>query len=107
MQLDIPKALSMEPLHLCSILGNLLDNAIQGASASGVEAPTIRLSSMVEGDYLFIKVTNPSQTPSNKPVAGHGYGSRILRDLAERYGGEYLASFQNGTYTAIVSLIVV
>ena len=104
-QLDIPQKLAVEPLHLCSILGNLLDNAIHGVQASGVKSPVICLTSVVDGDYLFIKVINPSQKPPAKPVEGHGYGSRILQNIATHYGGKYFGTFENGTYTAIVSLM--
>ena len=105
-QLDIPKELSVEPLHLCSILGNLLDNAIHGVCASGAKDPMIRLTSALDGDYLFVKVLNPSKTPIDKPVEGHGYGKRILKELSERYHGKYLAEYQNGIYTAIVTLLI-
>jgi len=60
---------------------------------------------MQDGDYLFIKAINPSKEPSKKPVAGRGYGSRILSDLASRYGGDYRAEYKDGVFTATVSLL--
>lgn len=105
-QLDIPKELPVEPLHLCSILGNLLDNAVHGAKTSDALDPTIWLSSKMEGDYLFIKVANPSKKPLDKRTEGHGYGTRILRDLTTRYNGEYWGIFENDCYYATVSILV-
>ena len=105
-QLDIPKELPVEPLHLCSILGNLLDNAIQGTKTSSGKNLVICLISAVDGDYLFVKVINPSKSPKDRPAEGHGYGKRILKELSERYHGKYLAEYQTGIYTAIVTLLI-
>lgn len=106
--LDIPELRWIEQMHLCSIFGNLLDNAITACKeVEHKEPPTIQLSSMVTGDYLFIKVTNPSRKPRRKPAAGRGYGFRILSDLAERYGGSFQSHYSNGIFTAVVSLLSV
>jgi len=54
--LKFPHSISVEPMHLCSIFGNLLDNAISACRplvAAG-EASSIFLSSLIDGDYLFI-----------------------------------------------------
>ena len=125
--LDLPASLGVEQMHLCSIFGNMLDNAItackkadsadeQGKAAaadrldSGVGPdvpgrPVIQLRSMTEGDYLFIKVVNPSGEPPKKPAPGRGYGSRILADFAARYGGVYTTEYAGGMFTVVVSLL--
>ena len=103
-ELDIPNALSVEPLHLCSIFANLIDSAIHGAEDSDQKPASIHLSSAITGDYLLIKTVNPSKPPQ-KPRQGHGYGARILTELAEQYDGSYQASYENGVYTAVVSLL--
>lgn len=104
-ELDLPRELSVEPLHLCSIFANLMDNAIHGAEACGHTSAKVELSSAMVGDYLLIKTVNPSLVPQ-KPGAGHGYGSRILKELAEQYGGSYQANYEGGAYTAVVSLLI-
>lgn len=107
-ELDIPARLAVEPIHLCSILANLLDNAIHACKqAAGEPAPAIRLSSIIDGDYLFIKVVNPSSEPPLMPLPGRGYGSRILTELAARYGGDYEGRFSGRVFTAVVSLLAV
>lgn len=108
--LELPENLAVEPLHLCSIFANLVDNAIHGAEVSDQEAPEVTLTSKVDGDYLFIKTTNPGAAPSGgkneAPAAGRGYGVRICDNLAGRYGGAYQRTFHAGVYTALVSLLV-
>jgi sensor histidine kinase regulating citrate/malate metabolism len=115
--LNWSSALAVEPMHLCSIFSNILDNAINackntdsGGKDTGTDAeqrtkPVIRLSSMADGDYLFIKTVNPSSEPAKKALPGHGYGSRILTELAHRYGGDYRTDYKDGVFTAFVSLL--
>lgn len=102
-ELDLPQKLDVEPLHLCSILSNLLDNAVHGCA--GTEQPSITLSSAMAGDYLLLRTVNPSPPPEG-PKAGHGYGSKILREIAEKYGGSYETSYSGGVFTAVVSLLM-
>ena len=103
--LALPATLTVESIHLCSIFGNLLDNAIRGAEAAGAEQPAIFLRSLQEGDYLFLKVTNPSPPPK-PPREGRGLGTRILTDLARQYGGDYQTEYKDGAFSAVVCLLV-
>ena len=106
--LSLPTTLSVEQMHLCSIFGNLLDNAINACKQQKhTDKPTIQLSSMVDGDYLFIKAVNPSEEPPKTPMPGRGYGKRILTDLSARYGGDYRTEYNDGVFTAVVSLLAV
>ena len=104
--LNIPENLQIEQMHLCSIFGNLLDNAITACrKADSGGRPIISLTSVADGDYLFIKLTNPSDEPARKPTEGRGYGTRILSGIAERYDGEYRYGYKNGIFTAAISLL--
>jgi signal transduction histidine kinase len=106
--LELPAALTIEPIHLCSIYGNLLDNAINACKkAARTDAPTIQLKSMVDGSYLFIKVTNPADEPNKKQEPGRGYGTRILSDFAVKYKGDYRTEHKDGVFSAVVSLLAV
>jgi len=106
--LNLPITLTVEQMHLCSIFSNLLDNAINACkNQKSTNTPNIQLNSMVDGDYLFIKLTNPSNEPPKKPLAGHGFGTQILLDLSARYGGSYRGEYNAGVFTAIVTLLAV
>ena len=107
--LILPDELSVTSIHLCSILSNLLDNAMNGAETAGVLNPTIKLTSASHGDYLFLKTENPySEQIKAKPskTKGHGYGSEILSRIAETYGGSYQTEAENCVFTAVVSVLV-
>ena len=105
-ELNLPTSLGIEPMHLCSVFSNILDNAIAACSgAYGTDKPIIRLSSKIDGDYLFIKATNPSDTPKNKAAPGRGLGHRILSEITEQYGGGFHSGYRDGTFTVIASLL--
>lgn len=101
-ELALPEALGVEPLHLCSILSNLLDNAVH--ACAGLEQPVVTLASAMAGDYLLLRTVNPSPPPQ-RAKEGHGYGTKILRELSAKYDGSYETSYENGVFTAVVSLL--
>ncbi|MDL2293941.1 ATP-binding protein [Ruminococcaceae bacterium OttesenSCG-928-D13] len=105
--LNMPDTLAVEAIHLCSIFGNILDNAIAACQKlKGAEHLVIHLSSIMDGDYLFIKTTNPSSKPSYTHAPGHGYGQQIVSKLARQYDGSFQSHYRNGVFTAVVSLVV-
>ena len=106
-ELYLPPTPAVSPVHLCSIFSNILDNAIDACSKlHSSNKPVIRLKSLVEGDYLFIKATNPSDAPNSKPGSGRRYGFMILSELATRYGGSFQKDYRDGIFTAVVTLLL-
>lgn len=55
----VPRKLPFKDEDLCSLLSNLLDNAMEAASQAGVAEPTVNISIIPRQEYLFIRVTNP------------------------------------------------
>ena len=104
--LSLPDTLAVSPMHLCSIFSNIIDNAIAGCKKTQEKNNlAIRLSSMTDGDYLFLKAVNPSDAPKNKPSPGRGYGFKILSELSEMYGGGFQTYYRNGEFSAVVSIL--
>ena len=77
--------------------------ARMASGASGAEHPAVSVRARREGDYLFVKVENPSPPPA-PPREGRGTGTRILTDLTRRYGGAYCGEYRGGVFTAVASL---
>ena len=103
--LYLPDTLAIEPMHLCSIFSNILDNAITACGKlMNVDKPVICLSSLTDGDYLIIKAVNPSAEPK-KAAPGRGNGTRILAELAARYDGNYIGGYKSGVFTVLMSLM--
>lgn len=82
---------------ICSLFGNLLDNAIE-ANEGNSDRPWLEV--VVEGDedtleiicrnsiYKRLRYDGSRRFLTTKASGEHGYGSRILQETAEKYGGE-------------------
>ena len=103
-QLMIPRKMEVEPLYICSIFSNLLDNAIESVESYEGTENTISVDSAIKGNYLFVKVKNPSTKDyvNRKRRKERGYGTQILADIANKYDGKYEVIFKNGIYSATV-----
>lgn len=102
--LQISSCDSVNKLHLCSIFSNLMDNAIEASKALALPADRyIQLTARQNGDYLHIKIKN-SSPPLASPKKGHGYGQKILTDIALKYSGEFRTDYENHTYEAYLCI---
>ena len=98
------------PADLYAFFGNALDNAIE--ATSGLADPARRTITLVvrramgcasvhvenfyEGTRRFLADGTPQTTKGDK--ANHGFGTRSMRQIAERYGGSFAATAEDGTY---------
>lgn len=76
-------------IHQCSILSNLMNNAMEAVGYLPESERWIRANIHVKADYLVITVENPFAEKYIGMEKGgeRGYGSRILQEIAEMYGG--------------------
>lgn len=102
-QMNWPAKTPCDDLELCSIFGNLLDNAIAAASAIRVPglAKQVRLHCYRSGGYLIVQCWNskdqPIVTDTNGRIVStktdhtvpHGLGIRIVQDIVDKYEGEF------------------
>ena len=105
-EISIQDCSYINKIHLCSVFSNLLDNAIHACEELPVAPPrSVTVSAKQHGDYLHVKVLNTSLLPVEKaPTPGHGYGQKILTDIASLYHGEFFTEFTDGIYKAAISL---
>lgn len=104
-ELELGEEPFLQPVHLCSIFVNLLDNAVRAAKECPASERLIAVKAARKEDYLHIKVENAALAPkktSSRPRKG--YGQEILRDIALQYGGEFMTDWNDGTYRAMISL---
>lgn len=95
----------VEDFDMCSIVANLIDNAIEGAKRvqdSGAETKPIQINIGQRGDYLVLKVENPIIEPLKKNKKGryisskketgnfkeHGRGVAIVENALAKYDGD-------------------
>lgn len=111
----IPERLPFKDAELCSLLFNLLNNAIEACDAGKFDRPVITLEMEAKGAYLFITVKNPvddsmsvkerlklESTKRNKKV--HGYGTKVVDMIAQKYHGHVKYKITDSVFTADVML---
>ena len=100
----------MSPADIYALFGNALDNAIE--AVRGVEDPehrTITLSVQRTRGMVAVSVENyfaqaPRFSADGLPITSkrdginHGFGTRSIRAIAERYGGSMHAGVQDGVF---------
>ena len=95
-------------LDICTVLSNLLDNAVRGASECEGER-FVELVMTVSAGQLVIRVTNSAVAPkedlstTKKDKDSHGLGLSIVRETAEKYHGAAVWSYENGEFCCTFS----
>ena len=95
-------------LHLCSIFSNILNNAINACLE--IEDKSKRFISVkcdYSGDYMNVLVKNSADKNQKKKIRSseHGWGMKILDDIAQHYNGRLEYGFKDGIYSTMVSLV--
>lgn len=114
-RLVVPSSLPISDVSLCSLLTNVIDNAIEAAKLTPEETAFVDVSLVYnQGNLLRFVVKNstlksgedlhPSTLLSTKKEQGHGYGTKIVKRIAETYHGQVTYSISSGVFTADVLL---
>lgn len=107
--LRVPKDLGIEEIDICKAYVNIFDNAINAAKAIDRKRYVKIKSFTDESDgMLYITGENnvaPDYEDKKKSRTGeHGYGLRILRDTAEKYGGRLVTDDNGDTFTVVMTM---
>lgn len=116
LQLHIPAGLGLSELEWCAVLGNLLENALEGGRRSGVQHPEMHIVSKWTGKTFFLMVENSYNGSYSRMgeafLSGKrgnrcpGVGLESVRETIRRHGGsvEFFpmeASFRVGITLAL------
>lgn len=88
----------IEPVHLCSIFSNLLDNAIHANQKLPDGERYIKLFAQNKQGHIVISTENPTAETGKKtpdPSQSRGYGLKILKDISEKYSGQFNISIDD------------
>ena len=110
----VPADLKITDVHLCAIVGNLLDNAIEACEkiTEGSEPRFIRIYIGLFKSQLYISVSNAtcekhrrrlSELVTSK-LGEHGFGLRRIDKLAEKYDGYVNRKNEPGIFATEVML---
>ena len=110
----VPENLKISDVHLCAIVGNLMDNAIEACEkiAAGTAPKFIRVYIGLFKSQLYISVSNStcekhrrrlSELVTSK-LGEHGFGLRRIDKLAEKYDGYVNRKNEPGIFATEVML---
>lgn len=109
---SLPKKLPIADTDLASLLGNALDNAIEGVQNAAVKKITLRCR--VDKGLLMLCLENPVSREVNPDLSttkadksSHGFGIPGMREIAERYGGTLNASVKDGKFELVVCIMLI
>ena len=100
---------------ICSILTNLIDNALEACGRQKIPNATVEVGINQKPSTLYLCVVNPvdeslgrekllSLKTTKGDVRFHGYGSRIVNDIAKKYNGQVRRTVERGKYIVDVML---
>lgn len=110
---NIPVALTTPELDLCTILGNLFDNAIEASLALPPDERMIRVYMDMKGMRLYICFTNLTAVGKQNKTGGRfastkgigrGLGQKRIDDIVARYGGWVDRNSEDGAFTTEILL---
>lgn len=103
-EIDCPISGSASDYDLCTIFGNILDNAIEAANSG--DRISVKIGKQL--DMLYISCKNPFSSElkrrgdkiltTKKDFASHGFGIMRVREIARRYGGDVNITAKNGMF---------
>lgn len=116
-EVSAPETLPFPDTELCTVLMNLLQNALD-ANALATEGAEkwLRVSIHIRGAHLYIGVENPRFGPVNYDEKTglchttkadrtvHGYGLKAVQTVAQKYQSELLLEFPEGLFSAATAL---
>lgn len=114
-RIAVPPELPVEEIDLASVIMNLMDNAIEACADVPAGRKCVRLALIADQGSLIVNVSNPAAVAPTVVEDGrlrttktdadlHGYGTGIVRKIAEKYDGVADFSYTDGVFTAKVML---
>ncbi len=94
----IPDTLGFEEFDLCRALINIIDNSIEAAERSEEDRSVYIEISYEDGTLSVISENASVPHIEKRDGKEHGYGLKILRDLAAKYEGSFSREDDGATY---------
>ncbi len=105
---EAPKSLPISDSELCSLIVNILDNAVNASSAPETENPYIKLDLHCKNNYFVFSCENSTPAYKNErkkiSVPEHGYGLKIINQIMKKYGD--MISVEKGADTFKISIAI-
>lgn len=94
-KIQIPEKVSVDPIDMCIIFGNALDNAIEACERTEIENKTITLAIICQDEAIFCKIVNTAPKSeksifrtSKDDKKNHGFGLENIKTTLAKYNAE-------------------
>lgn len=109
----VPETVPINQCDMGIVLGNAIDNAIEGVSGCTLDDKIIKISMGIKKGELILVVRNPynhsimtdgegNLLTTKKDHKSHGYGVNSIRRVVEKYHGNILLDAQNNFFTITI-----
>lgn len=116
-RVDVPETLPFPDTELCTVLMNLLQNALEANTLApeGVRK-WMRVDLHIRGVHLYMGVENSRFGPvdydgetglcrtTKEDKSAHGYGLKAVQTVARKYQSELVLKFPEGSFSAATAL---
>lgn len=94
-------------MDLCRAMVNIIDNAVNASAAdTSPNSKKVTIELFENSGFLFIKTENnfSEKTDNGENEKDHGFGQKILSELAEKYEGAYLLEKDGSSVRSMISM---
>lgn len=110
----IPEILPISDYDLCSVITNMIDNALEYINRNKMKAQ-VKVDIVLKGAGLYISVSNPllpnfnkeslkKMNSSKNDTRNHGLGHIIIQSVCEKYNGYAAFTVEDSTFLAMALL---
>lgn len=111
----VPENINADDTDICSLLTNILDNAVEACGNINKENRFINFKIHQKAKFLYIGCTNSCDSNQLRYSGGklisiknnpykHGYGLKIIKEIAEKYNGAFNTEAHGNQFSAKVNL---
>jgi hypothetical protein len=111
-QINLPEKTSISDMDLCVVFANALENAINACkNIPNPKDRTLKILCKTKNNWPFIQITNSYEGKvvfvNDMPVSteeNHGLGTKSIVAVAQKYGGVYSFTAQDGLFQTSIIL---
>lgn len=97
--------LNIDDYDICRLLNNLIDNSINAAQLTSERKSFVLI--VIDRDEVEVKTKNKFNSTAKRPKrdeSKHGFGTKIIKDIAKKYGGKYSVEISGDDYVTVTTL---
>ncbi len=97
--------LNIDDYDICRLLNNLIDNSINAAQLTSEKKSFVSIA--IDRDKVEVKTKNRFNSTAKRPKrdeSKHGFGTKIIKDIAKKYGGKYSVEISGDEYVTVTTL---